>query len=1094
MLAALLFVSAAAGLGADDRSSSPSLRIFDGRTDSLPPSAAVGLGSARPQFSWALAAGARNVTQRSYRLVVATTQRGAAGGTDIFADTGIVHANRSTLVDCGTALTAGRAYWWSVTATADDGSQSGWLAAQRFTVGLQTWDDWSTDARFIGLRDAENRTPGKDWIAECPWLRSPTFELSAAELGDIRAGRASALLYVASVGFHEPLLNGRALSAAVLSPSVSDLGKRVLARTYDVQELLVQGTNAVGLWIAPGWASLSWPQGSYNLTKAPLALAELRFVTAGGTLLRPTVVSSSKWRSRHSNIEHRGDWKWANYGGESIDHTQDVDSWADAAFDDSHWAHAAEYGLPMAQPLFKTPRDITPESLEPVRVVEEVPAVKVEECRARNAPRSDCPTASGFLGGVRRECSYHCTPADLLNLTCANGGVITKIQFAMFGAGPFGECAAFHKAGCAAKNAYAVVAAACLNRSSCSIMPSITTSGGPFDPACSGIVKTLAIQAGGCSPKPEPAPAPPANATRCYVITMEKLFNGMLNVDQLPAAAGANITLQYSSTAGVDEEWTAQDSVLVSGSNTSFRNRFNSHEFQFVTIKGLSGPPKLSSITGLRIRNSRERVGAFESSDLMLNHVYNATVSTIEGLQQFGVIVDCPNRERFGYGGDSNSHIEFVMRTYSATPLMNKWLRDWRDVAGQPAQDIQPATPVNPAMPSRFLDGNVPNSAPTFDGAGGPAWGALCLLLPYRLYLSTGDVTMLKTAYPTMRGYLFFLLRHSANGTHVLKPGTDAHSSFDFLGDWQSPHGNGGGVESLLFNNAHFVYVLRMAVDIAAAIGHTADGATYAAAADAVGAATHTMFFNATSARYLSGRQTHQLAPLISGLVPRNLRPHVVAALVDEIVVNQKGHLDTGTFGTYFLWAVLSSPAVQRDDLLLQMITEPTYPGYGYHIAQGCTTWPETWDCAPVAGGTSRMHSTHNGIGLWFYQGALGIQPDRDVPGFALFTVRPAFGCGLAWARGAVHTPHGPVVVSWWRDTAWPLHEGYVEFNVTVPGNSRATVYLPAASAADVQESGHPAAWSAVFMGVDGNSTMWSVGSGKYAFAMRSGVSPKARQ
>ena len=38
-------------------------------------------------------------------------------------------------------------------------------------------------------------------------------------------------------------------------------------------------------------------------------------------------------------------------------------------------------------------------------------------------------------------------------------------------------------------------------------------------------------------------------------------------------------------------------------------------------------PPRLSSITGLRIRNSRERVGGFASSDQMLNRVYNATVS-----------------------------------------------------------------------------------------------------------------------------------------------------------------------------------------------------------------------------------------------------------------------------------------------------------------------------------------------------------------------------------------------------------------------------------------------------------------------------------
>ena len=84
--------------------------------------------------------------------------------------------------------------------------------------------------------------------------------------------------------------------------------------------------------------------------------------------------------------------------------------------------------------------------------------------------------------------------------------------------------------------------------------------------------------------------------------------------------------------------------------------------------------------------------------------------------------------------------------------------------------------------------------------------------------------------------------------------------------------------------------------------------------------------------------------------------------------------------GTYFLQNFLSTPAVlsdtrslallclavslspsmclticdcrtpdaagpRRNDLLLQIATVTTYPGYGYHIEQGCTTWPETWDC-----------------------------------------------------------------------------------------------------------------------------------------------------
>ena len=228
--------------------------------------------------------------------------------------------------------------------------------------------------------------------------------------------------------------------------------------------------------------------------------------------------------------------------------------------------------------------------------------------------------------------------------------------------------------------------------------------------------------------------------------------------------------------------------------------------------------------------------------------------------------------------------------------------------------------------------------------------------------------------------------------------------------------------------------------------------------------------------------------------MPEAVYNDVVEALIHEIEVVQKGHLDTGTFGTYFLQSFLSTPAVlsdtrtpgppgpRRNDLLLQVATVTTYPGYGYHIEQGCTTWPETWDCAPVAGGTSRMHSTHNGFGLWFYQGLLGIRPDPAHPGFGAFTVRPGFKSGLAWARGAIYTPHGPVNVS------WSVGGNSTVLNLSVPVNSRARVWLPAATPADVLEGGSsPATQVAQYIGQDGNDTVWSVGSGSYTFCTSCG-------
>ena len=76
------------------------------------------------------------------------------------------------------------------------------------------------------------------------------------------------------------------------------------------------------------------------------------------------------------------------------------------------------------------------------------------------------------------------------------------------------------------------------------------------------------------------------------------------------------------------------------------------------------------------------RVGTFSSSNPMLDKIYAGFRETNEGLTISGMLVDCPNRERLGYGGDAHSHIEFVMSTYNSLPFFTKWLRDWADTSG----------------------------------------------------------------------------------------------------------------------------------------------------------------------------------------------------------------------------------------------------------------------------------------------------------------------------------------------------------------------------------------------------------------------------
>ena len=561
--------------------SSPKLEVSCGHVDGLP--SPLGAKS-RPRFSWVLHSTGRNVTQSSYRLVISQTRTGAVSGADIVCDTGKVVSSKSTLVKCGTSpLDAGQVYWWSVRVNALDGSESDWLTPQTFSVGLQSRHDWSPMAKFIGLKDTDRNA--------CPWFRT-TFALDDDHLGAIKNGTASALLHVASVGFHEPFVNGiRVENNSILMPSVSDMGKRVLSRAYDLRQFLNAGTNALGLWLAPGWASLNWPDAAngaatrpavgFNISNAPLVMAELRFqLIKKQHLLRDSIVTNNAWRAHRSNIAHndhsgdgtsyRSGWRWANYYGEDLDHTRDVSGWSTSSLNDTTWTAVTEYPFE---------RLVTPEILESVGVVEVVPAVKVAPC-PQTTSHSVCSATSNLLGGVQDECENFvdgCGTSNLLNLTCASG-VITKIEFASFGT-PSGSCGSFAASSCNASASYKVVADACLGKQSCSIMPNMTNFGG--DP-CRGQKKKLAVQASGCMPAPTPPRA--ANQTSCYVIMMQKLFTGWLQMTDLPAPPGANVTLQYSSSPGVEEEWTAHDSVVISGTpdGSSFSNRFNWHEFQYL--------------------------------------------------------------------------------------------------------------------------------------------------------------------------------------------------------------------------------------------------------------------------------------------------------------------------------------------------------------------------------------------------------------------------------------------------------------------------------------------------------------------------------
>ena len=248
--------------------------------------APLGLDTIKPRFSWhtQLRASAlntaipdadvvRGMQQVSYRLQVAGNETSLVSGEWLW-DSGTVHSNASSLIEYGTyggsshALTPGRLFFVRVGVTYSDHltqAHTGDTApvfspAARFSVAPTAVGGPGAGyrAKFIGLPQHPGADGPKFNQSLCPWLRK-TFTLDVYD-----PAVDSALVAVASIGFHELWVNGKKAAEDVLSPSVSDLARRVLVRTYDVSPLLKYGENVVGLWLSSGWAG-SILGGSCNL-------------------------------------------------------------------------------------------------------------------------------------------------------------------------------------------------------------------------------------------------------------------------------------------------------------------------------------------------------------------------------------------------------------------------------------------------------------------------------------------------------------------------------------------------------------------------------------------------------------------------------------------------------------------------------------------------------------------------------------------------------------------------------------------------------------------------------------------------------------
>jgi len=294
---------------------------------------------------------------------------------------------------------------------------------------------------------------------------------------------------------------------------------------------------------------------------------------------------------------------------------------------------------------------------------------------------------------------------------------------------------------------------------------------------------------------------------------------------------------------------------------------------------------------------------------------------------------------------------------------------------------------------------------------------------------------VLETNYPMIRKWLGYLDSETTDGVLLdHKSHAMTMQTWNFLGDWLTPKGSFRGTSpdprpAQLINSVHYLYQLQLASRIATALGKEDDASRYAARGAAVAQAIHRRFYNAGDHSYGSGDSVQEAFPLLTGVVPLELRKGVMEKLEDTIRVQNGGHLDTGMHGTYFLMKYLME--ADRNDLIYEMTSKKDYPGWGYMLANGATTSWEGWT------GQSHIHDTLISIGAWFTEGVAGIRSDGKSPGFKHFAIKPAVVGDLTFARAKYRSIHGEIV------SDWRIENGTLKLSVTVPPGTVATVSVP---------------------------------------------------
>ncbi len=507
-----------------------------------------------------------------------------------------------------------------------------------------------------------------------------------------------------------------------------------------------------------------------------------------------------------------------------------------------------------------------------------------------------------------------------------------------------------------------------------------------------------------------------ASGDSAWIYDLGTNLTGWTKIQFPPLEKGQKIRISYCDfldDKGEFRDHLYEDYYIASGADSAevFSNKFNYHAYRYLKLTNLKEALALSAITASLVHTNYSGESFFACSDKDLNAIHDMIHYTLRCLTLGGYMVDCPQIERLGYGGDGNASTPTVQTMFNLSPLYMNWMQAWADCMRE--------------------DGSMPHTAPNpYAAGGGPFWCGFIITASWQTYLNYGDRRLLDRYYPYMQQWLEYVAHYTVDG--LLKKWPDTSYRNWYLGDWATPVGidqtNPLSVD--LVDNCYIAVCYQTMSKIASLLNKADDSRGYKAKYDALTKRIQETFYDAKGNTYASGTQIDLVYPMLAGVTPDNLKETVLKTLYEVTANRFQGHLATGLVGIPVLteWAVKNGQA----EWMYQMLKKRDYPGYLYMLDNGATTTWEHWN-----GERSHIHNCYNGIGAWFYQALAGIMPDESLPGYKHIWIKPQVVNDISWVQASKDTPYGLLKVRWEKK------EASFVLDVQIPVGSSASVSLP---------------------------------------------------